>query len=75
MPPAAFDANGNGCGIDVAACRAGFDATSVAAGFGYLSDSLTGFSGNRHAAFQQPNLIPNTTRQSVVFESGYHQRN
>jgi hypothetical protein len=74
MLPAAFDANGEGSDINVAACLADFDATSVAVGFGYFSNSSTDFSGNRHAASQQPNPIPNTTRQSVVFASGSHQR-
>lgn len=75
MLPAAFDANGDGSGISVAACLTGFDATSGAAGFGYLSNSSTGFSGNRHATTQQSNLIPVATRQSVVFALGSHQRN
>jgi hypothetical protein len=75
MLPVAFDANGHGGGIDAAPCLVGFDATCGAAGFGNLSNSATGFSGNRYAITQQPHLIPDTTRQSMVVERGSRQRN
>jgi hypothetical protein len=75
MLPDAFDANGDGSGINAAARLAGFDATCEAAGPGNLSSRSTECSGNRHADIPQPDLIPIATRRSVVFASCSHQRN
>jgi hypothetical protein len=65
MLPAAFDAHGDSCDIDVAADLGDFRAICAAAGI----------SANRHATSQQPNPLPNTTRQSPVVVSFSHQRN
>ena len=64
--PAARDWDGHGDGINAASCVIDFGATRVDAGFEYRSVSQTSFSDNRHGT-DRPNLIPNNTRQGVVF--------
>ena len=66
----ANNANGDSSGIDFAAYLADLDATYTPVGFGWFSSSTTDFSGNQFASTEQPNLIPNTSLQSVVLESG-----
>jgi hypothetical protein len=73
--PAVLEASENGCGIDAALSPAGFDATCVATGLEHFPGSSADCSGNQYAIPPHLNLIPNTTMQRVVFESGSHQRN
>jgi Ca2+-binding RTX toxin-like protein len=60
----------NSSGINVAAYLADFDANFAPIGFGYFSTNPNDFSGNQYGATEQSNLIPNTSLQSVVAESG-----
>jgi Ca2+-binding RTX toxin-like protein len=62
--------NGDSTGIDVANYISGLDATFAPQGFGYFSSSPSDFSGNQYASSEQPNLIPDPSKPSVVFESG-----
>ena len=67
----ANNANGDGTGIDVTAYLATFvSPTYSPVGFGYFSSDPSDFSGNQYAVTEQPNLIPDTTKQAIVFESG-----
>jgi Ca2+-binding RTX toxin-like protein len=60
----------NNAGIDFAAYLADFEANFTRSGFGWFSGSASDFSGNEYATTEQPNLIPDTSKRSVVFESG-----
>jgi Ca2+-binding RTX toxin-like protein len=62
-----YNANGDSAGIDVADYLADFDTSFSPAGYGYFSGSE--FSGQQYAATEQSNLIPDTAKQSLVFNS------
>ena len=67
----ANNANGDGTGIDVTAYLGTFvSPTYSPIGFGYFSNSNSDFSGNQYAVTEQQNLIADTTKQAIVFESG-----
>jgi Ca2+-binding RTX toxin-like protein len=67
----AYDANNDGTGIDVTAYLNTFKSPTFSPdGFGYFSNDPADFSGRQYAVTEQPNLIPNTTKQAVVFDSG-----
>lgn len=66
----ATDANSDGTGIDVAGYLADYDTTYTSSFFGFFSDNPGDFSGNHFANSEQPDLTPDTSKQSVVFESG-----
>jgi hypothetical protein len=67
----ANNANGDGSGIDVTAYLGTFVSPSYSpVGFGYFSNSNNDFSGNQYTVTEQQNLIPDTSKQAIVFESG-----
>jgi hypothetical protein len=67
----ANNANGDGTGIDVAAYLGTFVSPNYSpVGFGYFSSSDSDFSGNQYAVTEQTNLIADTSKQAIVFESG-----
>jgi hypothetical protein len=66
----ANDANGDGSGIDVWSYLASFDVTFTRNGFGWFSTDPTDYSGNEFATTEQPNLLPDTTKQSVLMDAG-----
>jgi riboflavin synthase alpha subunit len=66
----ANNANSDTVGIDVAGYFADLDATYAPVGFGWFSPDTTDFSGNQFASTEQPNLIPDPSKQAVVFEAG-----
>ena len=67
----ANNANGDGSGIDVTAYLGTFVSPGYSpVGFGHFSSSDTDFSGNQYAVTEQTNLIPDTIKQAIVFESG-----
>ena len=65
----ANDANDDGSGLDLWAYFASFDTTFTREGYGYFDNSGS-FSGNEFATTEQPNLIADATKQSVVFDAG-----
>jgi len=67
----AYNANGDSSGIDVTAYLGTFAYPSfVPVGYGWFSTSQTDFSGNQYAVTEQANLLPDPSKQAVVFESG-----
>jgi hypothetical protein len=67
----ANNANGDGTGIDVTAYLGTFVSPGYSpVGFGHFSTSDSDFSGNQYAVTEQTNLIADTSKQAIVFESG-----
>ncbi|MGE3989844.1 choice-of-anchor D domain-containing protein [Pseudorhodoplanes sp.] len=66
----ANNANGDSTGIDVSAYFSDFEVNYSPIGFGYFGPEATDFSGRQYATTEQPNLIPNTTKQAVVVDAG-----
>src|ERR1700742_430792 len=67
----ANNANGDGTGIDVTAYLGTFVSPNYSpVGFGYFSSDPNDFSGNQYAVTEQTNLIPDTSKQAIVAESG-----
>ena len=67
----ANNANGDGSGIDVTAYLGTFVSPNYSPiGFGYFSSGPNDFSGNQYAVTEQTNLIPDSSKQAIVAESG-----
>ncbi|MBR1123495.1 FG-GAP repeat protein [Bradyrhizobium lablabi] len=63
--------NADSTGIDVSAYLATFVSPNYSpAGFGYFSSDPSDFSGNQYAVTEQTNLLPDPSKQAIVFESG-----
>ncbi|GBD48808.1 calcium-binding protein [Methylopila sp. Yamaguchi] len=67
----AYDADGDGVGVNVATYLSGFDADFAPSGWGFFSANPTDFSGDEFAVSDSSDTtLPIADGQSVIFESG-----
>ena len=65
----AYNANNDSSGIDLNAYFADIEINYSPVGYGYFSSGT--YSGEEYATTEQPNLIPDTSKQAIVFEFGW----